>query len=34
MIILVGGMIGTIIVSMFLPIFHLGDAIMRGGYNF
>jgi type IV pilus assembly protein PilC len=34
MIIVVGGMIGTIIVSMFLPIFHLGDAIMRGGYNF
>jgi type IV pilus assembly protein PilC len=34
MIVLVGGMIGVIVVSMFLPIFYLGDAVMKGGYNF
>jgi type IV pilus assembly protein PilC len=34
MIVLVGGMIGVIVVSMFLPIFYLGDAIMKGGYNY
>jgi type IV pilus assembly protein PilC len=33
MIVLVGGLIGLIVVSMFLPIFHLGEAVMRGGYN-
>ncbi len=33
MVVLVGGMIGFIVVSMFLPIFHLGDAVMRGGAN-
>jgi type II secretory pathway component PulF len=27
----VGGLIGFIVVSMFLPIFHMGDAIMKGG---
>jgi type IV pilus assembly protein PilC len=34
MIVLVGALIGVIVVSMFLPIFYLGDAIMRGGYSF
>ncbi|MBM3285869.1 MAG: type II secretion system F family protein [Candidatus Eisenbacteria bacterium] len=34
MIVVVGGLIGVIVVSMFLPIFYLGDAIMKGGYNF
>jgi type IV pilus assembly protein PilC len=34
MIVLVGGMIGVIVVAMFLPIFYLGDAIMKGGYNY
>jgi type IV pilus assembly protein PilC len=34
MIVLVGGMIGIIVVSMFLPIFYLGDAVMKGGYNY
>ncbi len=34
MIILVGGLIGIIVVAMFLPIFQLGDAIMKGGYNY
>jgi type IV pilus assembly protein PilC len=34
LIVLVGAMIGVIVVSMFLPIFYLGDAIMKGGYNF
>lgn len=34
MIVLVGAMIGVIVVSMFLPIFYLGDAIMKGGYNY
>jgi type IV pilus assembly protein PilC len=33
MIVLVGAMIGVIVVSMFLPIFHLGEAIMKGGAN-
>jgi type IV pilus assembly protein PilC len=33
MIVCVGGLIGVIVVAMFLPIFHLGEAIMRGGYN-
>jgi len=33
MIVLVGAMIGTIVVSMFLPIFYLGDAVMKGGFN-
>jgi type IV pilus assembly protein PilC len=33
MIILVGAMVGGIVVSMFLPIFNLGDAIMKGGYS-
>jgi type IV pilus assembly protein PilC len=34
MIILVGGIVGIIVVSMFLPIFYLGEAVMRGGYNY
>lgn len=34
MIVLVGAMIGVIVVAMFLPIFYLGDAIMKGGYNY
>ncbi len=34
MIVFVGAMIGVIVISMFLPIFHLGDAIMKGGHNF
>jgi type IV pilus assembly protein PilC len=34
MIVLVGAMIGVIVVSMFLPIFNLGDALMKGGYNY
>jgi len=33
MIVLVGGMIGVVVVSMFLPIFHMGEAIMKGGNN-
>jgi type IV pilus assembly protein PilC len=33
MIVLVGAMIGVIVVSLFLPIFHLGEAIMKGGAN-
>ncbi len=34
MVVLVGGVIGFIVVAMFLPVFHLGDAIMKGGANF
>ena len=34
MIVLVGAMIGVVVVSMFLPIFYLGDAVMKGGYNY
>jgi len=34
MIVLVGSMIGVVVVSMFLPIFYLGDAVMKGGYNY
>jgi type IV pilus assembly protein PilC len=34
LIVLVGVMVGIIVVSMFLPIFYLGDAIMKGGYNY
>jgi type IV pilus assembly protein PilC len=33
MIVLVGAMIGVVVVSMFLPVFHLGEAIMKGGAN-
>lgn len=33
MVVFVGGLIGVIVVSMFLPIFQLGDAIMKGGAN-
>ena len=32
--IILGGLIGVIVVSMFLPIFHLGEAILKGGYNY
>ncbi len=31
MIVLVGGVIGFIVVSMFMPIFKMGDAMMSGG---
>ena len=34
MIVLVGAMIGVIVVSMFLPIFYFGDAIMKGAGNY
>lgn len=34
MIVLVGAMIGIVVVSMFLPIFYLGDAIMKGAGNY
>ncbi len=34
LIVLVGAMIGVIVVSMFLPVFYLGDAIFKGGYNY
>ncbi|MBD3236654.1 MAG: hypothetical protein GF330_08115 [Candidatus Eisenbacteria bacterium] len=34
MIVLVGGAIGVIVVSMFLPILYLGDAVMKGGMSF
>lgn len=33
-IVIVGAFIGLIVISMFLPIFYLGDAIMKGGYNY
>jgi type IV pilus assembly protein PilC len=33
MIVLVGAMVGVIVVAMFLPIFNLGDAILKGGYR-
>jgi type IV pilus assembly protein PilC len=31
LIVLVGGMIGVVVIAMFLPIFHMGEAVMRGG---
>lgn len=34
MVVLVGGIIGVVVVAMFLPIFHMGEAVMRGGFNF
>ena len=34
MIVLVGGLIGVVVVSMFLPIFTLPEAVLRGGANF
>lgn len=34
MIVCVGALIGVVVISMFLPIFHLGEAVMKGGYNF
>jgi type IV pilus assembly protein PilC len=33
MVVFVGAVIGVIVVSMFLPIFNLGDAIVKGGAN-
>jgi type IV pilus assembly protein PilC len=33
MIVIVGAIVFSIVLSMWLPIFYLGDAIMRGGYN-
>ncbi|MBP6874827.1 MAG: type II secretion system F family protein [Candidatus Eisenbacteria bacterium] len=34
LIVFVGAVIGIVVVSMFLPIFYLGDAIMKGGYSY
>ena len=34
MVVLVGGLIGIVVVAMFLPIFHMGEAVMKGGFNF
>lgn len=34
LIVLVGALIGIIVVTMFLPIFYLGDAILKGGHNY
>ena len=34
LIVVVGGIIGVIVISMFLPIFYLGEAIMKGGFNY
>ena len=34
LIVLVGLIVGTVVVTMFLPIFYLGEAIMKGGYNY
>ncbi len=34
LIVLVGIIVGTVVVTMFLPIFYLGDAIMKGGDNY
>lgn len=33
MVVMVGGVIGIIVVAMFLPVLHLGEAVMRGGYG-
>ncbi len=33
MIVIVGALIGVIVVSVFLPVFYLGDAVMKGGFN-
>jgi type IV pilus assembly protein PilC len=33
LIVFVGAFVGVIVVTMFLPIFYLGDAIMKGGAN-
>ena len=33
MIVIVGALIGIIVISVFLPVFYLGDAIMKGGFN-
>lgn len=33
MIVIVGAIVFSIVLAMWLPIFYLGDAIMRGGYN-
>lgn len=33
LIVFVGALVGVIVVTMFLPIFYLGDAIMKGGHN-
>jgi type IV pilus assembly protein PilC len=34
LIVLVGVIVGIVVVTMFLPIFYLGQAIMQGGYNY
>jgi type IV pilus assembly protein PilC len=34
LIVLVGIIVGTVVITMFLPIFYLGDAIMKGGANY
>jgi type IV pilus assembly protein PilC len=33
LIVVVGGMIGTVVLAMFLPIFHMGEAVLRGGFG-
>lgn len=33
MVVFVGAIIGVIVIAMFLPIFNLGDAIVKGGAN-
>ena len=34
LIVLVGVIVGIVVITMFLPIFYLGDAIMQGGYDY
>jgi len=34
LIVVVGGLIGIVVVSMFLPIFYLGDAVMKRGFSY
>lgn len=34
MIVLVGGVVGVVVISMFLPIFSLGNAVSSGGFNY
>lgn len=33
LIVVVGGMIGIVVIAMFLPIFHMGEAVLRGGWG-
>jgi type IV pilus assembly protein PilC len=32
LIVVVGAIVGIVVVSMFLPVFYLGDAVMKGAY--